>query len=156
MYHQFRFDSCSENILKYLSFFEVRKRTGINLHSNIVGRWRIVCTCWVNMIFLQKPQAYRTTKCLFFRVMLNIDQEGKLQSNQPSYANFLPLDGKKFTGWSNMILGWLTTRNNQRNPLRQKNTCANGREHMLMILGKLLSFVCYSERSMNMYVKYRT
>lgn len=35
-------------------------------------------------------------------------------------------------------------------PLVQKNMCAKGREHMLMIFGKLVSSM-----SMNMYVKYR-
>lgn len=44
------------------------------------------------MIILQKSQAYRTTQCLFSRIMLNIDQEEKLQINQPSHANFLPVD----------------------------------------------------------------
>lgn len=89
------------------------------------------------------------TKCLFSRIMLNTDQEGKLQSNQPSYANFLPVH------WMvKYDFGVADHQESPKKPLVQKNTCAKGREHMLMILGKLSSSVRYSERSMNVYAKY--
>lgn len=77
------------------------------------------------MTILQNPQAYRTTKCLFSRVMLNTEQEGKLQSNQPSYANFLPVH------WMvKYDFGVADHQEPPRKPLVQRNTCAKGREHV--------------------------
>lgn len=95
------------------------------------------------MIILQKSQAYRTTTCLFSRVMLNIDQEEKLQTNQPSHVNLLPVN------WMvRYDFGAADHQEPPKKPLVQKNMCAKGREPMSMILGKLVS-------SMSMYVKYR-
>lgn len=80
--------------------------------------------------------------------MLNIDQEGKLQRNQPSYANFLPVH------WMvKYDFGVADHQESPKKPLVQKNTFAKGREHTLMILGKLSSSVGYSERPMNVYAK---
>lgn len=76
--------------------------------------------------------------------MLNIAQEEKLQSNQPSYANFLPVH------W--MIkydFGAADHQESPKKPLGQKNT--RWREHIWMILGKLLSSACLF-RQINEYV----
>lgn len=78
--------------------------------------------------------------------MLNIDQEEKLQSNQPSYANFLPVN------W--MIKYDFRVCDHQglpKKPLGQKNACAKGTKHMLMTLGKLLSSV-YLFRKVSEYI----
>lgn len=118
----------------------------MNLHSNMAGRWRIVCTWLVNMIILQKPQSYRITQCLFSRIMLHIDQEEKLQSNQPSYANFLPVH------WMvKYDFGVADHQGPPKKPLGQKNTCAKRRAYILMIWGKLLSSICLF-RKVNEYV----
>lgn len=101
------------------------------------------------MIILQKPQAYRTTQCLFCRIMLNINQEEKLQSNQPSYANFLPAD------W--VVKGNFGAADHwgpPKRPLGQKNTCAKEREHV-NAFGEIVIICMFTpERSMNMYVKH--
>lgn len=73
------------------------------------------------MIILQKPQAHRTTQLLLSRVMLNIDQEGKLQNNQPSYANILPVQ------WMvKYDFGVADHQEPPKKPLRQKDMCAKG------------------------------
>lgn len=41
-----------------------------------------------------------------------------------------------------ITLGSSTKKDHQRDPLGQKNACIEGKENMLMILGKLLSYLC--------------